>query len=214
MRFAILLDAGFLKRKLGSKNNPVTTNQVVEFTKTIAKRKEFEAYTLHRIYYYDAEPMAGKKPIPLTGGFGKWSQYDFSTSDVYRANIRLLKDLTKEPFFAVRLGEVIFRGWLVKQKKLEARGKQTSLTIQSGDLTPNIQQKGVDLRIGLDIAALTLKNHVEIIALVTGDSDFVPALKFARREGKQVFLYTLGHKIYPDLYAHADMWIDESFENL
>jgi len=72
----------------------------------------------------------------------------------------------------------------------------------------------VDLRIGLDIAALTLKNHVEIIALVTGDSDFVPALKFARREGKQVFLYTLGHKIYPDLYAHADMWIDESFENL
>ena len=214
MRFAILLDAGFLKRKLGSKNNPVTTNQVVEFTKTIAKRKELEAYTLHRIYYYDAEPMAGKKPIPLTGGFGKWSQYDFSTSAVYRANIRLLKDLTKEPFFAVRLGEVIFRGWLVKQKKLEARGKQTSLTIQSGDLTPNIQQKGVDLRIGLDIAALTLKNHVEIIALVTGDSDFVPALKFARREGKQVFLYTLGHKIYPDLYTHADMWIDESFENL
>ena len=139
MRFAILLDAGFLKRKLGSKNNPVTTNQVVEFTKTIAKRKELEAYTLHRIYYYDAEPMAGKKPIPLTGGFGKWSQYDFSTSAVYRANMRLLKDLTKEPFFAVRLGEVIFRGWLVKQKKLEARGNQTSLTIQSGDLTPNIQ---------------------------------------------------------------------------
>jgi len=62
MRFAILLDAGFLKRKLGSSNNPVTTNQVVEFTKTIAKRKELEAYTLHRIYYYDRNLWQEKSP--------------------------------------------------------------------------------------------------------------------------------------------------------
>ncbi len=214
MRFAILLDAGFLKRKLGSSKKPMTAKQVVEFTKTIAKRKELEDYKLHRIYYYDAEPMAGKKPIPLTGGSGSWSQYDFSTTAVHHANKQLLKDLMKEPFFAVRLGEVIFRGWLVKPNKLKPGGSQTSLTIQSDDLIPNIQQKGVDLRIGLDIAVLTLKHHVEIIVLVTSDSDFVAALKFARREGKQVFLYTLGQSIYPDLYTHADIWIDKSLANL
>ena len=36
------------------------------------------------------------------------------------------------------------------------------------------------MRVGLDIASLTLKKQVEVIVLVTGDSDFVPAMKFAR----------------------------------
>lgn len=65
----------------------------------------------------------------------------------------------------------------------------------------------------MDIAALTLKKHVDVIALVTGDSDFIPALKFARREGKQVFLYTLGQKILPELYTHADIWVTDSYED-
>ncbi len=213
MRFAILLDAGFLKRKLGSSNAPMTAEHVVEFTKKIGNRAELEDYTLHRIYYYDAEPMAESKPIPLTGSSGNWSQYDFSKTAVYGTNKRLLENLRKEPHFAVRLGELVFRGWLVKPHKLTPGGHQTSLTVQSDDLRPNVQQKGVDLRIGLDIAALTLKHHVDAIVLVTGDSDFIPTLKFARREGKQVFLCTLGQEIRPELYTHADVWIEDSLEN-
>ena len=68
------------------------------------------------------------------------------------------------------------------------------------------------MRIGLDIAALALKNHVDVIALVTGDSDFIPALKFARREGKQVFLYTLGHSIRHEMYAHTDICVEDSHQ--
>lgn len=189
-------------------------DKVVEFADKITKREELVDYKLHRIYYYDADPMEGKRPIPLTGSRNNWSLYDFSNTAVFRSNKQLLNDLKKKPFFAIRLGEVIFRGWLVKPQKLRPGGTQTSLTVQSNDLIPNIQQKGVDLCIGLDIAALTLKHHVEIIVLVTGDADFVPALKFARREGKQVFLFTLGHDIHPDLYTHADVYIDSSFEDL
>ena len=51
------------------------------------------------------------------------------------------------------------------------------MTIAAADLVPNIQQKGVDMRLGLDIAALTLKAHVGAIVLVAGDSDFVPAIE-------------------------------------
>ncbi len=51
---------------------------------------------------------------------------------------------------------------------------------------PKIEQKGVDLRIGLDIARLSLRRMVDIIVVVTGDSDMVPAFKFARREGIRV----------------------------
>ena len=35
-------------------------------------------------------------------------------------------------------------------------------------------------------AMYVLKRIVEIIVLVTGDSDLVPAMKFARREGLRV----------------------------
>jgi len=33
------------------------------------------------------------------------------------------------------------------------------------------------------------------VILVTADSDFVPAMKFARREGVQVVLVTMGHTL-------------------
>ena len=211
-KFAILIDAGFIKRKLGSQTDPMTAQRVVEFTDKIIKRPELTEHALHRIYYYDAEPMKGTKPKPLTGDPGE--KQDFSANDFYRRNMRLLDDLKKNQHFAIRLGEVNFRGWRVRPQKLQPGGEQTSLTVEANDLIPNIQQKGVDIRIGLDISALTLKGHVDVIALVTGDSDFIPALKFARREGKQTFLYTLGQSIRPEMYAHTDICIEETYADL
>jgi uncharacterized LabA/DUF88 family protein len=65
------------------------------------------------------------------------------------------------------------------------------------------------MRIGLDIASLTLKKHAQVIVLVTADSDFVPAMKFARREGAQLVLVTLGHGVREGLREHADIVIDQ-----
>jgi len=64
------------------------------------------------------------------------------------------------------------------------------------------------MRIGLDIASLTLKRHVDIVVLVSGDSDFVPAMKFARREGAQLFLVTFGHGVRPEMLEHSDLVLD------
>ena len=44
----------------------------------------------------------------------------------------------------------------------------------------------------------------DIIVVVTGDSDLVPAFRFARREGVRVFLDHMGHGVRGDLKAHAD----------
>lgn len=41
------------------------------------------------------------------------------------------------------------------------------------------------------------------------DSDFIPAMKFARREGAQLILVTLGHGVRPGLKEHADIVIDK-----
>jgi uncharacterized LabA/DUF88 family protein len=67
-----------------------------------------------------------------------------------------------------------------------------------------VQQKGVDMRIGLDIASLTYKKLVDQIILIAGDSDFVPAAKMARREGIDFILDPMWANIRPDLHEHID----------
>ena len=64
------------------------------------------------------------------------------------------------------------------------------------------------MRLGLDIAAITLKGHADVFVLVAGDSDFVPAMKFARREGAQLFLVTLGHAVRADMLEHSDLVLE------
>ena len=60
------------------------------------------------------------------------------------------------------------------------------------------------MRIGLDIASITLKRQAQIIALVSGHADFLPAAKMARLEGIQFFLDPLWQKIPSDLFEHID----------
>ncbi len=72
------------------------------------------------------------------------------------------------------------------------------------DLKLALRQKGVDMRIGIDITTLTLKKQVDTIILVTGDSDFVPAAKVARREGVEFILDPLWQSVNDDLHEHVD----------
>lgn len=72
------------------------------------------------------------------------------------------------------------------------------------DVSLGLRQKGVDMRIGLDIASIALKKQADTIVLVSGDSDFVPAAKLARREGVEFILDPMWQKISDDLFEHID----------
>lgn len=77
--------------------------------------------------------------------------------------------------------------------------------LTNDDVSLDLRQKGVDMRIGLDMAALALKRFVNTIVLVTGDRDFVPAAKLARREGLQIILDPLWQqRKLDDLFEHID----------
>lgn len=76
--------------------------------------------------------------------------------------------------------------------------------LHGDDVRLALRQKGVDMRIGLDMSTLTLKRQVDTIILVTGDSDFVPAAKVARREGVEIILDPLGQAVNDDLHEHVD----------
>lgn len=77
-------------------------------------------------------------------------------------------------------------------------------SLDGGSVSLGLRQKGVDMRIGVDITSLTLKRQVNTIILVAGDSDFVPAAKLARREGIQFILDPLWQKVNADLFEHID----------
>lgn len=154
---------------------------------------------LHRVYFYDAQPLSGTEKNPLGGDV-----LDFGSHPSVARNTQLHTELVREPYVALRLGELAFRGWRLSRRALKNCDKDVA-EIHGTDLSPEIQQKGVDMRIGLDIASLTLKKQADVIVLVTGDSDFVPAMKFARREGAQLFLVTLGHAIKDSMREHADL---------
>ena len=76
--------------------------------------------------------------------------------------------------------------------------------LADSDFMLDVKQKGVDMRIGLDISSIAFKKQVDQIILIAGDSDFVPAAKQARREGVDFILDNMGHNINPDLNEHID----------
>jgi uncharacterized LabA/DUF88 family protein len=204
--YAVLLDAGFLRRKLGTARNPADADRISAFAEEIAALPCLAGMRLHRIYFYDAKPLEIMSSIPLSGEL-----VDFGASSTAARSKRLHAELLRKRFFALRFGELLHEGWRLKKEVISAAGPQVE--IGSADFEPDIRQKGVDMRIGLDIASLTLKHHVDVVVLVTADSDFIPAMKFARREGAQLFLVTLGHGVRDGMREHADLVI-ESFHQL
>lgn len=116
----------------------------------------------------------------------------------------LLKDLSLKDNLAFRSGELSFDGWKIKKWSIENIAR-TGRALEESDFVPDLKQKRVDMKIGLDVAWLSSKFIVDWIILVTSDSDFVPAMKFARREGIQIILVNMDHKqVKRDLLVHAD----------
>lgn len=63
----------------------------------------------------------------------------------------------------------------------------------------------------MDIACMAIRKSVHSIVLVTGDSDMVPALKLARREGLRVYCVQMDtHYLTDELKIHSDRIITVS----
>lgn len=206
--FAILIDAGFaryaLKRKKGDPH--IGAPEIEALIDAVGRQPAVEGMRLHRVYYYDAKPLSGKIKRPD----GK--EFEFSNSTMSQISQQQHAALARVPYVAMRFGELSARGW--RLKKSVFWGKKGFKEVKPDDLEPNVQQKGVDMRIGLDIAALALKRQASLIVLVTGDSDLIPAMKFARREGVQLVLVTLGQPVKDHMYDHADVVVDAKASDL
>ncbi|WP_231214034.1 NYN domain-containing protein [Helicobacter pylori] len=159
---------------------------------------------LYRIFFYDCKPLDKKIHYPHTQ-----KALDLSKSSTYKERKKLHKHLISKPCLALRLGYLDANNarWVIHNKEKEKKLFNRKLSIeefQDNDFIYYAKQKGVDIKIGLDIATLALKRLVQKIVLISGDSDFVPAAKLARVEGIIFTLDPMGNHIRGDLEEHID----------
>ena len=65
------------------------------------------------------------------------------------------------------------------------------------------------MRIGLDMAIYAANRSIDLLTLVTNDTDCIPAMKHARRSGLLVALVRLPQcKLSTELTAHSDFVIN------
>jgi uncharacterized LabA/DUF88 family protein len=181
---ALLIDGGWFCRALAKRlmlpGNWPKAHQVIKNAKSALGRDE----ELFRIFYYDCEPYSHEVTNPVDG-----SKVDYATLPTYVARKSFFHDMGQSKHVALRRGELKTRGWNFSKLYRKSLITGHSPTAPRGsDVYANFEQKGVDMRIGIDVATLALKKLVDRIILFSGDTDMIPALKLARREGLQVFL--------------------------
>ncbi|VVH52182.1 hypothetical protein BPUTSESOX_1353 [uncultured Gammaproteobacteria bacterium] len=179
----LLIDAGYLLIVLRKEGISYNANMIAQIAKDCCVADE----ELHKILYYDCDSFD-----PIDKKTGKPFFYLLkhkNGAELVKKENKLIAELQPKDLFAVRLGVLKFEGWTNEGKK----GK------------PKFRQKGVDMRIGLDMAHLAHQGKIDRIILITADTDFIPAMKYVRKANIQVVIAKLGGRhLTPDLTMHTD----------
>lgn len=203
---AILVDGAFYRRRayhlFGEKTPAARAEELVTYCTRHLTSGGYRN-RLYRIFYYDCPPLATNLYHPLLG-----KAIPMKDSPTYKWSLDFFQELTSKRKVALRMGELQEQesGFRIKRKSVNrlCRREISVEDLTEADFEPDFVQKGVDMRIGIDIATLASKHQVDQIVLIAGDSDFVPAAKHARREGIDFILDPMWQGIKSGLHEHID----------
>lgn len=206
IRTAIMVDGAFYRKRAyyfwGEKSAADRAKELDHYCKRHIKEEKADS-ELYRVFYYDCPPSTKKIYHPLTK-----KTVDLKTTDQYIWTNAFFRELMHQRKFALRLGHLAEEQAFYNIKPNITRkllnGSMSVQDLKESDFVLDIKQKGVDMRIGVDIASVTFKKQVDRIILISGDSDFVPAAKQARREGVDFILDPMRSVIKDDLFEHID----------
>lgn len=215
LKTAILVDGGYYKKRAKELFNMTEDNtsakdyaaELERYCWAHFKEKsdgQHERYP-YRIYYYDCLPSDNTIPHPHPS----FKDLNLKNTPKYTWTYDFYKNLKSKRKFALRMGilQDDFAEFILKKDVLKALCNKT-ITIDDlkyeDFMVKGMNQKGVDMKIGLDIASLANKKLADQIILIAGDSDFVSAAKHARREGIDFILDPMWQKIRPELSEHID----------
>jgi uncharacterized LabA/DUF88 family protein len=206
VKIAILIDGSFFLNRArhiwGNMTPKEMADTMIKYCMAHVEQEGQEA-VLYRIFYYDCPPADINAMNPVT-------KEHFHSKHTPQAKWRLafFEELKKKRKLALRFGKLdeLNPIWKLSGQKLKdlCNGRITVSDLKENDVTLDIRQKGVDMKIGLDISSISFKKQVDQIVLIAGDSDFVPAAKMARREGIDFILDPMWLKIKDDLFEHID----------
>lgn len=202
---AILVDgAFFLKRyrKLYYKSKSHSPKEVAKNFYTMCHKHLESNDHLYRILFYDCKPLEKRVHNPITNRVTDFSK---TPQSIFRNEF--FSELKKLRKVALRLGYLKdSKNWIIRPARTKDLLKKTIQIsdLEEGDVVYEMQQKSVDMKIGLDIASLAIKGSIQKIILISGDGDFVPAAKLARREGIDFVLDPMWNHIDDSLFEHID----------
>ncbi len=204
-KVAFIVDGGFFVKKYKEKNKKYpTADDVEKYIQKIfdyIKKNSTDKVEIYRVFYYDCPPLNNlskseirkNKPTNITNENIKNICSSFTKN--YKTIKKFHDSMKRKDFFALRMGQLKIQGWWPNQTN------------------PNyaklkIRQKGVDMRIGLDIASITAKKLCTKLVLISGDIDMIPAMKTARKEGVHVYWHSIDdgrHGSNLELATHSDI---------
>lgn len=187
---------------LYNKDRKMTGEEVADKLYTMAMKHVGKNNTLYRIFFYDCMPIDKKVHNPISNRI-----IDFSKTEEYKFRVSLIEALKRKRKVAIRIGTIKDNGnWMIYPNRVKEllSGKKELKDLTEREVYLDIRQKGIDMKIGVDIATLALKGFVDTIVLFSGDADFVPASKLARREGIDFILDPMSANVDPQLFEHID----------
>jgi uncharacterized LabA/DUF88 family protein len=203
METVVMIDGAFIRKKFRSAmKTDISAADIQQIIARIFRLVDISNHN-YRVYFYDCKPCSEKTSLPISH-----TTYDFETKPQYAKGMALIKDIKMLPFFAVREGILSFNGWTLKNTCYGMN------PLTDDCFAPNLKQKGVDIKIGLDVAWASFNHIAKNIIMITGDSDFVPVIKTARRNGVFVYLFTLRHNVKKDLLENVDVVQETSIGQL
>lgn len=210
IKTAILVDGAFFLKRFPKvyadrdKYDPtVVAKTMYDMACTHLYHRNKRVCELYRLFFYDCPPLTKTVHRPISKKVRNFGKEDVS---IFRTQLHdQIKQLRKT---ALRLGrrDEENAAWQLNPYVLKEllQGKRQFSQLTDDDFMYYAKQKVVDMKIGLDIAAVAHQQLVDQIVLIAGDSDFVPAAKLARRSGIDFILDPMWNHINPELNEHID----------
>jgi uncharacterized LabA/DUF88 family protein len=184
-RLIVQIDGGYLRAQARRDSYDYTVDFIEDFIHMLPNKQE----ELLRVLYYDCRPYQGEAVLPVSG-----QPYNFKSGGGW------LDELASRDYFAVRTGILKFRGWKPRSMPVSSSG------LTDNDFRPDFEQKGLDLRIGLDIAKIIEARAADRLLLISSDTDLIPALDLARNSGLQVMGVDFpSGPLHGEILSHFDL---------
>ena len=170
-------------------------NRVAVFIDAGYLTKVLEEYYKPKIDYYKLVNWACEKEELLRAYYYDCPPYQ-SANPTPEEREKMSK---KQNFFAALESNPRFT---LRQGRLELRG-------YNDKGKPILAQKKTDLQLGIDVARIVTEKQAGVVAIISGDSDFIPLVQFAQQKGVIVRLIHGPKNSY-----HRELWkkVDERKE--